>query len=86
MSSHNPWPDFPEESAFNMQFQVYSKDDLSSEHEVEQRSEFCVCCRCKFPTFVGMTEEVSNYGEYSAADLHRNVPSTLDQLPSVRIQ
>ena len=65
---------------FEMEFQVYSKDHLKSEHGSEGDGEGGVNVRSELPAFVCVAKKPSHDGKHHTCDLERDVPSRTDNL------
>lgn len=74
-------PPYTTVNAFlEMEFQIDAEDDLSDEHEHENRGEGGVNIRRELASAVGVAEEVADYGEDGTEGLEGNVPTGADNL------
>lgn len=75
MHHDDPRPDATEEPALEMEFKVYTEDDLSKEKEAKIGCVRGMDVLSKLTTFMFVAEEVSDYGERCTKHLDWNVPS-----------
>lgn len=71
---------------FEVQFQVYAKDDLEEESEHEESGEGGMDIGGELAALVSVAEEVAEDGEDSTEGLERDVPPGTDDLVERRCQ
>ena len=75
MSEHHPSSYLAVDSLFEMEFEIYTHDDLTDEHQHQEVRKFGVNVRRELSTLVSVAEKVAYDCQDSPQDLGRNVPS-----------